>query len=655
MQGSVFEITAPTRSGWDEGPDRPGLRLALCSPNPHGLKRPRPAFGGLVRAWLKPSARRAAPMPSTSFGGGPHHLTESAVRLVLSLAYGGHKVEKPIIVLKFGGSVLTSEDAVVQAVAEIYRFVRQGFAVVAVASALKGMTDQLIGLARQYGAVAHDQAARYLLATGEYRSAALLSLAAGRVGLSAVVLQPHEVGLTAMGEPDDAAPSSVNATRIRELLAVNDVVMVPGFVALDGGGQTVLLGRGGTDLSAVFIATRLDGARVRLLKDVDAVFDRDPIRSGGGAKAFSRLAWETAVDVAHPVVQRKAVQLARDHGLEVEVAALGRGYETVIGADTALRREGAAQRPARIAILGCGIVGGGVVERLLGESDSFEIVAILVRDAAKHALHSARTLFTTDPDVLLGSRPDIFLDAGPGVEPSLNLVREFLRRGVPVVSANKQAVVAHRSRGSDDGTEAGLHYSAAVGGGAPFLETVRRLGGQVRSMAGVLNGTTNYVLDRCRAVPSLSEALREAQHAGFAEADSSADLDGRDAAAKIRLLGLEAWGRLPPEPAVREALTPGIVEKGGGGVLKQVARCGLGPAGEPACEVRLERLAPDHFLAGARAEENRLQVELHDGRTIRVMGRGAGRFPTAEAVMADLFETFRGLASASSKIDEDAR
>ncbi len=554
---------------------------------------------------------------------------------------------KRIIVLKLGGSVLTSEEAMSQAVAEIYRYVRQGFSVVAVVSALKGATDHLIGLARQYGATAHDHAARYLLATGEYRSAALLSLAAGRVGLSSLVLQPHEIGLRADGEPDDAMPYGIDAPRLHALLESHDVVIVPGFVALDPEGRTILLGRGGTDLSAVFIATRLPGARVRLLKDVDAVFDRDPVKSGGGASAFAKLDWSAAVRVAHPLVQHKAVELAWARGLSIEVAALGRGYETLIGPATEVRGAGDARSRARVAILGCGVVGGGVVERLLEESDSFEIAGILVRNLAGRARHPCRALLTTDPNVLLGTRPDIFLDVGSGVESSCDLIAEFLRRDVPVVSANKQAVVSYLRRGTDASLAISvpLAYSAAVGGGAPFLEAVGRSRGDVRSVAGVLNGTTNYVLDRCRSVPSFEDAVREAQHAGYAEADCSADLDGRDAAAKIRLIGLAAWGRLPPEPAVRDALSAAVLDRGGGDrVLKQVARCGIGTEGDPVCEVRLETLPHDHFLAGARAEENRIEIELCNGGTIRIAGKGAGRFPTTEAVMADLFDMFRLLA-----------
>jgi homoserine dehydrogenase len=433
-------------------------------------------------------------------------------------------------------------------------------------------------------------------------------------------------------------------------LAINDLVVVPGFVALDPRGSTVLLGRGGTDLSAVFIATRLEGARVRLLKDVDAIFDRDPAKSGGGARAFAKLDWQTAARIAHPVVQNKAVQLAAEHGLEIEVAALGRGYETVIGSSTKVRSGEGARRPARVAILGCGVVGGGVVERLSQECDSFELVSILIKDPTSRAHHPSRSLFTTDPALLLERGCDIFVDAGSGVEPSRTLVEEFLRRGVPVVSANKLAVVSYLTSGAHrlpDNDQRFL-YSAAVGGGAPFLEATGRARGNIRSVEGVLNGTTNYVIDRFQVTSSLEVAIREAQHAGFAEADPGSDLSGSDAAAKIRLIGMAASGSMPPEPEICEALTAEVLESVGDGVLKQVARWEVGRDGEPVCAVRLRRLSADHFLAGARAEENRIEIKLRSGRTIRVAGRGAGRYPTTEAVMADLFETFRGLSAAES-------
>lgn len=134
---------------------------------------------------------------------------------------------------------------------------------------------------------------------------------------------------------------------------------------------------------------------------------------------------------------------------------------------------------------------------------------------------------------------DIDVDALPGLEPSTRLVTAFLSRGIHVVSANK-ALSAHSGpilSHLASRHEASLRYSATVGGSAPMIETVRRLAaiGEIASLAAVLSGTCNYVLERCDAGVRLLEALREAQSLGYAETDANEDLSGRDAARKLRI------------------------------------------------------------------------------------------------------------------------
>ena len=189
-------------------------------------------------------------------------------------------MNRPITVLKLGGSVLASEDALPRAIHEIYREVRDGRAVVAVVSAFRGVTDALARRARSILPQPTPEALATLLGTGETETTALLALALGRAGIPAAVLDAERLHLLAAGDPLDADPVSIDARPIAAALAEVPVAIVPGFIARDQSGRRVLLGRGGSDLTALVVGAALDGSRVRLIKDVPGLFDRDPARLG---------------------------------------------------------------------------------------------------------------------------------------------------------------------------------------------------------------------------------------------------------------------------------------------------------------------------------------------------------------------------------------
>jgi homoserine dehydrogenase len=162
----------------------------------------------------------------------------------------------------------------------------------------------------------------------------------------------------------------------------------------------------------------------------------------------------------------------------------------------------------------------------------------------------------------------------------------------------------------------------------------------VREVTGVLNGTTNFVLDAIAAGATFDEAVAEAQRRGFAEADPTTDLDGSDAAAKLVLVAHAAFGaRVEPAHVRRRGILgvdPADVRaaRAEGGAVRLVARCGWSPEGVTA-SVEPERLPAGHPLADVAAENNRVCIET-DGGTITLDGRGAGRWPTASAVVSDL-------------------
>lgn len=234
-----------------------------------------------------------------------------------------------ITVLKFGSSVLRSERDLPVAVGEIARACDRGDQVLAVVSAFGNTTNRLLRRARRYSESPDPAALAALLATGEAVAAALLGIALEGAGLPAAVLDPAQIDLRAAGDRLDARPVRVDAWRIGEALAVRTAV-VPGFVGLDTDGAPVLLGRGGSDYTALFLAARLGARRCVLFKDVDGLYTADPAVARG-AERFEDVSWGTAHEVGGRVVQSKAVRYAESERLAFEVTAPGATSATRVG------------------------------------------------------------------------------------------------------------------------------------------------------------------------------------------------------------------------------------------------------------------------------------------------------------------------------------
>ncbi len=202
-----------------------------------------------------------------------------------------------------------------------------------------------------------------------------------------------------------------------------------------------------------------------------------------------------------------------------------------------------------------------------------------------------------------------------------------------------------------------LRYSAAVGGAVPALEAVRALAGHdsIVSLSGVLNGTCNYILDRIAAGCSWEQAVREAQAKGFAEQDPTADLSGSDTVCKLQLLARRAF----PQADAHSISTVGIASSDLDWI-QSAAREGnrarlVGTAHMQGKHVHLDvkptLVDASHPFAQIHNEENCLLVETGKSDLQHVLtGRGAGRWPTTAAVMADLFDLYRERQSARRPI-----
>lgn len=242
----------------------------------------------------------------------------------------GWGVKEDILVLKLGGSVLTGPRAIGTAVKEVMSWVCRGYRVVAVVSAFEGETDRLLGVAAGLGGAGEDPwGTAALLATGEMTSAAVLTLALGGQGVRALMLDAAGIGLKTTEVALDAHPLGVNVDRIDAVLREGEVLVTPGFTGRDGRSRVTLLGRGGSDLTALFLAAELR-ARCRLVKDVAGLFERDPAIDPS-ARLFERASWDDALGLDGGIVQHKGVRLAKSRTLEFEIAAAGEGFATRVG------------------------------------------------------------------------------------------------------------------------------------------------------------------------------------------------------------------------------------------------------------------------------------------------------------------------------------
>ena len=244
--------------------------------------------------------------------------------------------DRRLVILKFGGSVLADRSSLGSVVEECRRVAEPGHRVIAVVSAYKGVTDRLAeDWVNRSPADRPDQTRA--LAAGEFQTAADLEEALESGGLQSRTADLAEIGLRAEGDPLDADPMALDVAAVEAHFGVFedrkdlDVLVVPGFVALDANGDLMLLGRGGSDLTAIHLACHLRPERCDLIKDVDGLYATDPARSPRTEPRYRRLAFDDATSIVGRVIQRKALDLARISNLEFQVRSIGETTGTVVG------------------------------------------------------------------------------------------------------------------------------------------------------------------------------------------------------------------------------------------------------------------------------------------------------------------------------------
>ncbi len=283
----------------------------------------------------------------------------------------------------------------------------------------------------------------------------------------------------------------------------------------------------------------------------------------------------------------------------------------------------------RIGLIGWGTVGSALGELIESGPLPLELASIAVRDPARER---GRSL----PEAVrigLPEEVDAVVELAGGVDAPLAWARETLQRGVAYVTANKALLATHGEELSRlaRANRAALLGSASVGGGTPMIEMVEHLSatGEIESLRGIVNATTTYILSAMGEGRSYADALRAAQEAGYAEADPSFDVEGRDAAQKLAILASVAWGRWRGESEVDSSGIVGVAVQPGDTIrlVAEATREQMSVA-----PTQLERSSP---LAGVAGVESILEVVVA-GAAFRISGPGAGGRVTASAVYGDL-------------------
>ena len=325
----------------------------------------------------------------------------------------------------------------------------------------------------------------------------------------------------------------------------------------------------------------------------------------------------------------------------------------------------------KVALLGAGNVGSqaarilvednAVLEKRIGAP--VELIGIAVRDtnASRH-WNADPSLYTTDAESLIDAA-DVVIELTGGIEPARTRILRALKAGKSVVSGNKALLAKHgvELQAAADESGAQLSYEAAVAGAIPILRPLRDslAGDRVTRVLGIMNGTTNYILDHMDTTgASFADALAEAQKLGYAEADPTADVEGHDAASKAAIVASLAFHS---DFTIDDVHTEGITSitaddvaaaDADGYVIKLLAICER--EGENGANIRVNpTLIPrQHPLAGVHGAFNAVFVEAENAGELMFYGPGAGGAPTASAVLGDFVSLARRLVLGGPGVPE---
>ncbi|GDX17463.1 homoserine dehydrogenase [Actinomycetes bacterium] len=321
-------------------------------------------------------------------------------------------------------------------------------------------------------------------------------------------------------------------------------------------------------------------------------------------------------------------------------------------------------RPIRIALIGAGTVGSKVASLMLEQAEDLEarsgaplaLVGVGVKDASKARPGIPKELITSDVPSLLAKDIDIVVEVMGGIEPARTHILDAMSRGISVVTANKELLARDGATlaAAAEKNNVDLYYEASVAGAIPILRPLREslVGDRVKKILGIVNGTTNYILTKMDETgASFKDALSEAQKLGYAETDPSADVEGKDAAAKAAIVAQLAFHtRVTIDDVYCEGITKVSASdvkaaKEMGFVIKLLAIAERLDDDSIVVRVHPAMIPRSHPLASVREAFNAVFVEADAAGSLMFYGRGAGGAPTASAVLGDLVAVARNKMS----------
>jgi homoserine dehydrogenase len=322
-----------------------------------------------------------------------------------------------------------------------------------------------------------------------------------------------------------------------------------------------------------------------------------------------------------------------------------------------------ADKPVRIGMLGCGVVGSSVARLLLADTAELSTRAGVKIELSRIAVRTIKpyeginpALFTTDPfSIVNDPEIDLIIEVIGGIEPARELIMTAIENRKSVVTANKALLASHGAEMFSAAYAKGedIYYEASVAGAIPIIRPMRDslAGDFVTRLMGIVNGTTNYILTKMHEDSrEFADVLKEAQALGYAEADPTADVEGFDAAAKAAILsGLAFHTRVTVDDVYREGISNITLEdvniaKSMDHVIKLLAIAELTPADEISVRVHPVMLHKSHPLASVRDAYNAVFVEAESAGSLMFYGRGAGGAPTASAILGDVVAVARHIA-----------
>ena len=313
----------------------------------------------------------------------------------------------------------------------------------------------------------------------------------------------------------------------------------------------------------------------------------------------------------------------------------------------------------KVAILGFGTVGSGVAEVLSKNSQGIarrsggEIQVKYILDVRDFPDSPFKDCFVKDFSIIENDpEVDVVVETIGGAKVALEFTTRALKAGKSVVSSNKELVATHGYELLQLAKANGVSYlfEASVGGGIPILRPLTNClaANEVEQITGILNGTTNYILTRMiKAGLTFEQALKEAQDNGYAEKDPTADVDGHDACRKICILSALACGQhvypqQVPTQGIREVTLADVAYADSCGYkIKLLGRCLREPEGKVCAFVAPHLVSCENPLAGVEDVFNAIAVTGNAVGDVMFYGRGAGKLPTASAVVADVIDIAR--------------